>query len=207
MRVSALIAALALFCGEALAGPVTFDFEGMVTSTVFDPSDPFGGTIVSGTPITGSYTFESTAVDPIPTPVVGSYSMFGPPYGMTVDIGGNVFTTDDFLNVGVANDIGLGKDQYTVLGQEGSPPAPGSLSIQLFFEDPTGTVFSDDSLPLVEPDVGAFTTADFFLDAFLDFNNVTHHIEIRGTIKAIPEPGVLLLMGAAAVLGLRRRRD
>ncbi len=48
---------------------------------------------------------------------------------------------------GVANDIGLGVDQYTVLAQQGIPGGLNDfLSMQLLFEDPTGTAFDSDSL-------------------------------------------------------------
>ena len=113
-----LVLALGLGSMPVHAVPATFGFDGTVTSTFFDPFDPFGGTIGFGTSIWGEYTFESTTPDAIPAdPSVGSYSNFGAPFGMMVSIGGNSFSASEFLNIGVANDIGAGVDQYTVLAQ------------------------------------------------------------------------------------------
>src|SRR5262245_7081443 len=75
---------------SARANPITFSFTGLVTQTNFDPSDPFSGSIVFGTPFTGTYTFQSDAVDADPSASGGSYT--SSPGSLSVTIGGNALT-------------------------------------------------------------------------------------------------------------------
>ena len=200
-----LLGALACLAGgEAQAVPIDFKFKGEVTSTFFDPVDPFAGSIGLGTPFVGFYTFESTTPDAIADPSVGSYSNFGAPFGMSVNIGGVSFVTGEFLNIGVANDIGPGVDQYTVLGQEGTPLVdPISLSIEIFLEDPAGTASNSDALPLTPPELSSFARRDFFLDGIRTVGNDIFQFQIQGTLTALalPEPstGLLLTIGLAGM--------
>lgn len=197
------------------AAPITFDFTGTVTQTVFDPNDPFAGAIGFGTTFSGSYTFESTATDNIPFASNGSYNAFGVPYLFTVTIGGGfTFSTSDVLNISTGNGA---TDQYSVLACAGSPFCFGSAA-QLFLEDLDGAVFAGDALPFPAPPLSAFEIALFTFRGFVDDNQV----EILGQLDSlvcsagcgpvgnpVPEPGSLILVGSALTLGasrLRRRR-
>ena len=195
--------AVTLFsAGLAHSAPITLGFTGTIDSTFFDPSDPFGGTIGFGTAFAGTYTFESTTPDAIPDSSVGSYSNFGAPFGMTVDIGGNLFGANEFLNIGVADDIGAGVDQYTVLAQEGTPfVTPSFLSMQIFLEDSTGTALMSDLLPLSALDVNDFDSGSFFLDGTVATAGGLFQFQLQGTIDelssvSIPSPSPLVLLGA-----------
>jgi hypothetical protein len=205
-----LVAGWAAPCAAA---PVTFDFTGSVTQTMFDPNDPFAGAIGFGTTFSGSYTFETTATDAIPFASNGSYSSFGSPYQFTVTIGGGfTFSTSDVLNIGVGNGPA---DQYSVLACAGGPFCFGSTAA-LFLEDLDGTVFAGDALPYPAPALSAFETALFTFRGFVNDNQV----EIIGQLDSlvcsagcdpvgtpIPEPGTLLLVGSAlAALRVRSRR-
>lgn len=204
-----LIGAAVVLCATpAHTFPIELKFKGEVTSTFFDPFDPFAGSIAPNTSIVGSYTFESTTPDAIPDSSVGSYSNFGFPFGMNVGIGGISFATNEFLNVGVANDIGGGLDQYTVLGEQGQPFVdPEALLIQVFFEDPTGLALSDDRLPLAVSDLSDFTFGSFFLDGVrIDNDGTLFQFQIQGSIMAVPEPhSILLFMVGLFGLGIMRR--
>ena len=208
-----LLGALAwLGGGEARAVPIDFKFKGEVTSAFFDPFDPFAGRIDFGTSFVGHYIFESTTPDAIPDPTVGSYSNFGTPFGVSVNIGGIDFSTSDFLNIGVANDIGAGTDLYTVLGQQGIPGGlEDSLSIQLFLEDPTGTAFDSDALPLAPPDLSNFALRSFLLDGVRTAGGTTFQFQIQGSLTAlaVPEPstGLLLAIGLVGLSLVRHRRQ
>jgi hypothetical protein len=194
------------------AAPVTFDFTGSVTQTMFDPSDPFAGGISFGTTFSGSYTFETTATDGIPFASNGSYNAFGAPYQFTVSIGGGfTFSTSDAVNIGVGNGPA---DQYSVLACAGGPFCFGSTAA-IFLEDLDGTVFASDALPLTAPALSAFETALFTFRGFVNDNQV----EIIGALDSlvcsagcepvgtpIPEPGTLMLVASAlAALRVRRR--
>ena len=128
-----------LIATQARAVPIEFVFQGAINQTVFDPFDPFGGAIDFGTPFSGKYFFNSMAPDAIPgDPQTGSYTSTGAPYGMTVNIGGITFTAGDFLNIGVATNLG-GVDQYTVLAQRGTPGGLSDfLTLSLFFRGTPG---------------------------------------------------------------------
>lgn len=201
-----LALALSLHAGGLAAAPITFDFTGTVTQVpVLDPSDPFGDTIAFGTAITGSYTFESTTPDAIPSPDAGSYSMFGPPFGMQVDIGGNAFSATDFLNIGVANNFSGTVDQYTVLAQQTSDEP---LDIELFFEDNTGLALSSDALPTTPPPLLLFQIRSFSLIGTVDGNQVEIGAQINTLTPAVtqvPVPGTLLLLSVGLAWLCRRR--
>ena len=138
--------------GQVNAAPTTFEFTGTVTHVNFDPSDPFNGTINFGTPISGIYTFESTTPDSVSVPSTGAYIMTGIPTGIEINIGDSIFSTVDFLAVGVANNFAGPVDQYTVF----SKSSAGNLEIELFSQDDTATVFSSDVLPMTPPPVANF---------------------------------------------------
>lgn len=203
-----------LGCGpEAEALPITFSFGGSVTSTNFDPNDPFSGTIGFGTPISGSYTFESTAVDSAPGLQTGSYWSFSPTATIVANIGGKVFGIDGMLNIGIANDFAGPVDQYTVFAS-----FLGAVTIELFLQNFGGTAFSGDALPLVAPNLANFAVRNFLLT---HSNYLGIQIEIMGTIdtlscsagcsdlppQGVPEPATLasLCIGFLGLLGLRRR--
>lgn len=193
--------------GPAWASLITFSFTGTVTQFNADPDDPFGGGIGFGTAINGSYTFESTTPDSAAAATTGSYQMAGPPFEATATIGGELFSTSDFLAINVANDFGGSVDQYGVLACGGpgscfSTTSAGDLTIGLFFEGPT-SIFGSDGLPLTAPPLASFVTRDFRL-----FANVSdNQIEIEGILDSltctagcdgapVPEPSSLLLLAA-----------
>lgn len=162
------------------ADAITFNFTGTVTQVNFDPSDPFSGSIVFGTPITGAYTFDSASMDSAPAdPSTGSYQAFGTLFGATAAMGGNTFSTTGFLGINVFNS---NPDQYGVLACAGGPGScfSGDLTISLFLQDASGGVFSSDALPLNPPALSSFQARDFAL--FQNFSSGADffQIEIEG---------------------------
>jgi hypothetical protein len=196
----------------ALAGPLFFNFTGTVTQTNFDPSDPFGGSIVFGTPITGTYVFDSATPDSDPSGSSGSYQHAGAPYGLSINIGGNVFSTNDFLAVNVLN--GGGFDQYGVLACVGGSAAcfSGDFSVSILMQDNTGTALASDALPGTAPSLAAFQSATIaFNRNYFDDAGTFFQIQIDGTLDsliAVPEPStaVSVLLGIAlAAVAFRKR--
>jgi hypothetical protein len=84
--------------------------------------------------------------------------------------------------------------------------APTDFGLTLL--DFTGTVFSDDLLPIIQPDPADFDPGSngfiqFGQDGLLDINNIT----IASTSVAVPEPGTLAVLGLGlAGLGFARPR-
>ena len=195
----------------ALASPVFINLTGTVVSTNFDPSDPFGGSIGFGTPIAITYVFDSTTADSDPSGSSGSYQHTGAPYGLSINIGGFVFSTNDFLAVNVLNSAGL--DQYGVLACSGGVGAcfSGDLTVSILLQDNTGTALGSDALPGTAPSLASFQSGTIaFNRNYFDDAGSFFQIQIDGNVDSlavVPEPsttvGVLL---GCALLAIARRR-
>jgi hypothetical protein len=191
------------FAGNSQAVPVDVEFKGTVTTYFVDPAntDPFGGSILSGTSFLGHYLYDSAATpnpNPAPTNGIASYTSTGLAYGMNVNIGGTPFAIDGSLNVGVANNISGGVDQYTVFAEKGIAGGLNDyLTLQLFLQDSTGTVFNNTGLvPLTSTNVQSFDVKSFFLDGVQTINGKTYQFQVQGNINGIPEPTTVTLLGA-----------
>ena len=214
------VVALAVLAGLPAAGaggvdaaPVTFGFAGRVTSANFGPDDqPYPNPITIFSGFSGRYTFDSGAADLDPASSVGRYAVDGSPFGLTVEIGGNTFTTANRLVVEV--DDAPSADAYVVTA---GILALFRLEVGLTLRDPTGAALPSDALPLTPPPLAAFATRT------LDFRNdildrglvlITGRIDsltcLAGCARAdgapsLPLPPTLLLLSApVGVLGVSR---
>jgi hypothetical protein len=182
----------------AHAGPITFQFTGIVTQV---PIDDLGTGIQSGDSIVGVFTFESTAVDAIAAPTAGSYTSTGPAYGISAAIGpgASLFAVSGSMNIGILNSF---VDQYT------AHAASPTLVLDLFFQDNTASVFSGDSLPLTPPPLAGFAQREFHLD---QTDVAGQETQVDGTITSLtcsagciaqtaPEPATAGLLFAGTVL-------
>ena len=171
---------------------VTFGFTGMVTQV---PIDDLATGIQPDDAISGTFTFDPAAPDLISAPSSGSYLSTGPAFGMTVSIDGLTFSDSGSLNIGILNSF---VDQYTVTASS------ALLSLELFFQDNSGTIFNSDSLPVTPPLLSAFAERDFHLDQTDALGSET---QVDGRITAltgsvvstVPEPSFLALLFTAAV--------
>jgi hypothetical protein len=178
---------------------ITFDFSGTVTQVGVD--EVFGD-IAFGDPFHGSFSFDPLAPNLIPgNPTTASFRSDAP-FGMTVSFDGHDFNVSDGLNIGILNS-GLA-DQYTVLAQS----ALGDLTLELFLQDNTASVFTSDQLPVGAPPLSAFGQRDFHLDALIGGGQ----IQVDGQLstlatQAVPEPNPAgpFLACAVALLALARR--
>ena len=82
---------------ELQAVPLTFSYAALITQVNLDPGDALVGSTLSG-----SYTFDPDAANDASDPSFGSYTMTGPPFGMTAIVAGASFATTDFLNITAA---------------------------------------------------------------------------------------------------------
>jgi len=192
------VAFLLLAIGSAHAATLV-DFTGSVSQV---PIDELFGDIHFGDTIQGSFSFDGTAADLLPAdPATGVYS-FNSPFGMTVTIAGHSFDATGSLIIAVVNGF---IDQYTVLANS----AAGDLTLELFFQDNSGTALSDDHLPLSLPTA---TQRDFHLDLLGSDGETQIDGQIDGrAAQVVPEPGsaVLMLGGliAAALVGKTSARS
>jgi hypothetical protein len=187
----------------ARAGPITFNFTGTVSQV---PIDDFATGIQFGDSITGSFTFDSAAVDAIAASTAGSYTSTGPAFGITAAIGPSalLFLAPGSMNIGILNTF---VDQYT--GHASS----ATLVLDLFFQDNSGAVFSSDGLPLSPPPLAAFAQREFHLD---QTDGAGAETQVDGAITSltcgsgcaattVPEPSTawFLLAGTTLLGGAR----
>jgi hypothetical protein len=133
LAAAVLAALLAAGTPLARADPVTYTFTGVV-------DDDEAGRGYSS--FSGSFTFNSSALDAIADPATAAYAHSGAPWGLTLAFdGAAAFSVSDSFNVLVGNDL-LGTDQWGLLAQD------ALQSISMSFIDLSGLVFGSDALPL-----------------------------------------------------------
>jgi hypothetical protein len=195
----------------ASAVPYTFTYTGVVTQkTTGGPGSAFTAPwnnpgIVVGSPVTLSYTFESTSPDISASPVSGAFdsitqvSLTMGPATNTVNYGTpqRIYTANDLV---FPNPPSYTTDRYGVLLNAGVGGNSDTLIFQM--DDTTFSTFNTDALPLVQPNPSSFN--NFF--GSLESNGSFGTSEIRFVLTDVPEPaaiGALLLPGVAM---LRRRK-
>jgi hypothetical protein len=203
LRSIGALAAL-LIIGGAQAAPITFLFEGTVDYTSFSNGTPdeFG----IGDTFSMLVEFDSTEPDRNADTRRGFYDWTSLTFTVGTYSGsatGEIYIEDDYLS---------GRDMYNLIALSLSAPdvlglTPGYMSFDM--RDNTGTVFSDDSLPLSPPDLGDFNS----ISMSLKFNNfdfsANGDVELTlNSITAVPVPAAVWLFGSAlGLLGWMRRRQ
>jgi len=134
--------------------PVTFRFSGEAIEVV-DSGGSIGGAITVGSPVGGSFVFESAVPDSDPDPGKGRYSNVMSSWEM--DMGEAHFSLANFSSIDV-EDTPAG-DRYQVNARLVSPF--GDLRWNTFwnFNDPNGNLVASTALPLAPPDVLPLQTA------------------------------------------------
>jgi hypothetical protein len=196
---------------EASAASVTFEFSGVVTE-VFDP-EYFPGdagwidaSVGVGTPLTGSYTFDSAATDLDPNASIGRFH-FPAPATMEIRVGNYTFRSGGVSSdrLAIIVEDGAAFDGYTAgaIEMEGFGPFPGgATSVGPFLvgrwllRGPT-TQLSSAELPLAPPPLSGWTGNR--VEVFLEGQD--RIFTIAGAVTSIvPEPGTGGLTGAALAL-------
>jgi len=206
LTVVVIIYALYFSALPARATLITIEITATVDS-VYDPSGYLEGNIGVGDTITGTYTYESTTLDTNPSPYVGDYEYYGPPFGIFLSVEGFEFKTDstnvDFA-IEIINDYTSGglHDAYGVLSGNNLPLSNGASvdHISWWLRDSSANALSSDALPTTAP----------FLDNWQSGNRLRLDGERGGYIvdayvtSAIPEPATIVLFAVGALL-LRKR--
>lgn len=187
------------------AGPVTFQFTGMVTR-VSDPLNLLDGGVEVGSRLVGSYTFESTTLDSEPDLTLGLYNdavvaISGMLGGVPID--GPIVDRDNRIRI----DNGMHQftiDAYTL--SAGITLAGQLLDFGFYISDLQGIALSTDALPLSAPPIELFEgTRVFGIADTLEVIPIVIEGEITGIV---PEPAtlVLVLIGAGYLSIARYKR-
>lgn len=169
---------------------VSFTFAGSLTQDAFGLSH-------FGAPVSGSYSFDSLAIDDIADPGTGSYTSIGPGFGFSVVVDGTPYATFGALNIGIQAGM---PGAYLVTG------VGGGLTLELVLLDDTGSAVAGDALPLLAPSLSGFSVREFRLFA-PDAEFTATLQQLQGSAAGVPEPdtAVLLLAGLTTLLARRRR--
>jgi hypothetical protein len=198
--------------GLAKANPITIAISGQVT----DVGDQYGllqNQIHVGDTFSGTYTYDSAAIDTNIDSKVGEYT-FSPPHGISLSLDGLTFQTDLTQTPGryeilIGNDWILDAppygmvDVYAVGSAANSPTAGleiGGISWNL--RDNTNTALSSVDLPVTAPIPSAWNYNILNIYG----GNGQYGFAINGIVtQATPEPLTSLLMMTGAIFLWRRR--
>ena len=195
----------------AAAANITFQFEAQITSIYSVGFEHWHNAVMGATTLTGTYTFADDLPDTYPPTYQGQYAASG---DLVLDIGYYHIVEPGF-DIGVSN---LAYDWYHV-GRSMSfqPPFDESVDVgfyALLLDNHGAPYFASDDLPLVPPDLAAFT--DDPLDS-ATFRWTGQHqwdggylsyFELEADITAltlVPEPAAVWLLVAAWGVCTRRR--
>jgi hypothetical protein len=158
------------------------------------------------------YTFDSTTVDTDLRVDTGTY----PTVSVEFTIGQNTYTSNpsNQNNIFVSDNFNADTDRYSLVVNNPFGPNIGGLPIEninFSFQDPTGTVFSSTSLPLIQPDPKDFNSTValtlFFKDPLDSGRNGAITAYNNASISAVPIPAAIWFFapGLLGLIGLAKR--
>jgi hypothetical protein len=171
----------------ASAQVITFNFTGTISPV---SGGPRVGPFVDGQTVSGSFTFESVAVDQDPSLVVGLYENVTS-FNISIPDAGYFATASPGSRPGFVevldNQDGM-RDRYVVSmtapdqSLSGTPVAGATLNrLAIVLRDRTTLALSSDALPLVPPSLSAFPDGTFFLGFSGGFGST----EMGGTLTSL----------------------
>ena len=198
------LAAVIAMASPGLAMPLTFSYEGTINKIKGKATQRPFFNVLKGERLRFTYTFDSNTVDVLPTSrTAGLFP--GAISHYSVDLGSTTFsgTTGTI----VVDKEGLAFGTYTVfdLLSLTGPLFQGfqASSIIGLLDDFSGTVFSDDSLPVIQPDPQAFNRSSISLEFLHPQTGEAIEIIAKNNIQidadgdnAVPEPSTLFLLGS-----------
>ena len=214
MKTSSILALLTII-SSLQAAVITYNFDGAITGSMPHPS--VGPDIHPGnTPFAGHFTYESTTSQISGTATEAFYALtelhltFNP-----ATLPETIVLTGGTINV--VNDPVNG-DRFIINGGQGHPQVAASTGgvnldfheIGLFYEDPSGSIFSNTNLPGANLTEADFPFPGSYVFAYSDpgGSSTFQHDGSLDNLSSvsIPEPSSTGLLLGAIGLGLLRRR-
>lgn len=202
-----LLCALLMAPDRGQAAPISFNFSGSVGDVfggVFTPQGFGADGFSTALPMSGGATINTLATDSNAASNIGRYNAI---QDLSVSIG-TYFATyapgSSFIRI-TNSAPGAGSDIYELrvnglLGSAVNGLTPSAFSLEL--TDPSGTVFSNDSLPTGAPSLSSFARSEFRLL----FGSAS--TRVQGALTSlVPLPAAVWLFGAGliALVGLGSR--
>ena len=189
----------------ATATPITWAFTGTIDGNPYDQLHHLDGSVVDGTPFSGTYTFESTMTDDLPDDhTVGLYTQPVPPTSVMVLNVGNYTIIGWSDKIQVEN---RSKDWLALTSQTFISDPIGLESITISCEDIHGQVFVSDTLPLVPPPLEAFNGWSYLsVTGVWSGDPLLGSLGFGGPLSSLtPEPlSFLLIVGGVVAFTFRR---
>ncbi|CAE6790945.1 MAG: hypothetical protein H8K06_14790 [Nitrospira sp.] len=189
------------------AAPVTFYFTGEISTVTATLGTARG--FSPGHTFVGTYTFDTTTSDVVPSPSTGVYR------GLTsfsVNMAGQAIVPSQQpigLSDGifVFNNEGAIQDRYSLSAFGTGPEVAGWQFRQMRIDviDPSQSVFSNDTLPSTPPSLSAFAqrSASFAFTNRDALGNILGFGSVEGkltSLSLVPIPPALLLFGTGVTL-------
>jgi len=194
MKTIPWIATLAVVAVVATAGPapgamMAYVYTGQI-NWVYDPGGVLDGSLVHGTPFSGSYTFESNMTDDLPEdPEQGLYTTPAPPSSIMTTTLGNYTFTGPSSEISVRDTL---KDDLKLYSYDFSA---GNLTIStmlVYLFDYDGTALTSDAIPLSNETLAGFAGGTFYIAGSVG----DRAFDLSGALTSyavVPEPATLVL--------------
>lgn len=189
-----------------MAGLITYNYAGVI-ETLQDDLGSLPASVTVGSPVDFTFTLDPSVSDSNASPFVGRYpDLNGAVVEADASLGSAVFTHDISIAAGSVDVVNSVPDYFRISILMNSALGYNSIGYILHLEDPSGTVFSDDSLPLSLLDPGFFTLANSYF-ILAGSGPAAEQLFVRAgslrqtaVIQSVPEPPSVLLF--TAFLGL-----
>ncbi len=204
---------------EASASTITWSFSG-VADYVDDGLDLLDGTVSYGTPISGTFSFNSLAADRSSKPDIGSYQNWGQESVISLEatFGGHTLIVDptpkptlSSAGIQVFNDNQARYDTWRLktfgldATLDGAPVDLWFLDIGSGYSGRDISILDSDVLPVTPP---AFPNYRFFMNLGEVMGTATRiNGDVTLAVEAIPEPSAAIVFGVGTlVVGWATRR-
>ncbi len=183
-RTATAAALLLAFATHASAQTVTIEVTAQVDE-MYDPTGALGNTILPGTLITGTYTYDSASSDTEPSSDFGHYHQPMGSYGFDLSAGGYRFSYAPDSDMFVEISSSATANGYHAANTNLAPLTNGANveAISLYLQDMDGVNLLSDQLPTVAPSLDGFEERRLEISGS-DINGLNQY-DIKATVVSL----------------------